>query len=161
MPGRVFNASPAMFPNMRPDRSLLVLYGYPPLSERDTRSMNTMWAWDPWPRQPVDVDNGLDDGMWPDYTIVSWLEEVTWAGGGDRVYRIQGTCKDAAGAVVANATLKLYRTSDDVLVATCTSNSDGFYAFGVEDTTTQYYIVAYRPSPAIEGTTVNTLVGSA
>ena len=90
----------------------------------------------------------------------TWDSTILWSGVASFVFHISGLAKDSAGQTVAGATLKLYRTADDVLVQTTSSRSDGTYSFGTFDTSTQHYVVAYRAAPDIEGTTVNTLTGA-
>lgn len=73
---------------------------------------------------------------------------------------ITGVTKDSAGAVLGSCTVRLFRTSDDALIATTTSDaSTGAYSFTVGDTLTQYWIEAYKSgSPDVAGTTVRTVV---
>lgn len=90
-----------------------------------------------------------DDWWW------NWTGELSYP------YRIRGYTLDSNGAILGNVTLNLFRTSDNAWIATTTSDpASGAYDFGVTDNTTAYFIVAYRPSPPVEGTTVNTLIGS-
>lgn len=77
------------------------------------------------------------------------------------VYHLTGVTKSSTGAALGSVTVKLYRTSDDALIATTTSDGSGNYSFTLSNTTTQYYVVAYKAgSPDVAGTTVNTLVGA-
>jgi hypothetical protein len=73
---------------------------------------------------------------------------------------ISGVTKDSAGAVLASCTVKLYRTVDDQLVQTTTSDGVGVYSFEAVGARA-HYVVAYKAG-AIDaaGTTVNTLMGS-
>jgi len=75
---------------------------------------------------------------------------------------IRGDCVDDVSAVVANATIQAFRTSDDVFVGESTSYLDGTYICPVATVAgVQHYIVAYKPgSPDIAGTTVNTLTST-
>lgn len=74
---------------------------------------------------------------------------------------ISGVTKNSNGAALASCTVKLYRTSDDVEVKSTTSDGSGNYSFTVADTSTQYYVVAYKAgAPDVAGTSVNTLVGA-
>jgi hypothetical protein len=120
-----------------------------------------MWAIDTWPVISTFVFDGTDLGMWPVQNDAVWVEDIEWSGGGDRVYRISGVTRDSVGAIVAGASLDLYRTLDDVLVASTVSNSNGSFSFGVDDATTPHYIRAWKLAPAIQGTSIDTLVGSA
>lgn len=73
---------------------------------------------------------------------------------------IAGVTKDSTGAALGGCTVKLFRTSDDVWIATTTSDGSGNYSFTVPNTATTYYVVAYKAgSPDVTGTTVNTLLG--
>lgn len=71
---------------------------------------------------------------------------------------ITGTTRTHTGVSLSGVTVKAYLTSDDTLVATTTSDTNGFYnintpAFG------PYYLVAYKDGePDLSGTTVNTLL---
>ena len=97
---------------------------------------------------------------------ISWADRFRFPGCGHAPFRIAGITKDTNGVAIGNAVCKLYRTSDDVLQQTtlsATTNETGNlgnYGFVVYDSTTTFYIVAYRKSPDIEGTTENTLTGS-
>ncbi len=73
---------------------------------------------------------------------------------------ISGITRDSAGTPLAACTVKLYRTIDDVLIYTTTSDGSGNYLFdGVQQGFT-YYVVAYLVgAPDTAGTTMNTLVG--
>jgi hypothetical protein len=77
-------------------------------------------------------------------------------------YQIGAVTKDKATSVaVGGCTVKLYRASDDVMIATTTSDGSGNYAFWVADSVTNYYARAYKVgAPDIAGTTLNTLVGT-
>lgn len=74
--------------------------------------------------------------------------------------RIFGVTKDSTGAILAGATVRLYRTATDVLVDSTVSDGVGVYEFRV-GLSQSYYVVAYKAgSPDLAGTTVNTLVGA-
>jgi hypothetical protein len=90
----------------------------------------------------------------------TWDDRVRYGGWSNFPYRITGIAIDVDGAPVSNATCSLFRTSDDQWMYDAVSKDGGQYDFGVSDTVTTYYIVAYRTGPDIEGTTVNTLTGS-
>lgn len=70
---------------------------------------------------------------------------------------VDGITADAAGNVVANAIVRLFRTADDVEVDQ--SQSDGAGAFTLRAAGSgPFYVVAYKPgSPDVFGTTLNTL----
>jgi hypothetical protein len=75
-------------------------------------------------------------------------------------YIIGGITKSASGAALPGCAVKLYRTSDDVMVASTVSNASGQYSFSVTSPSTLFYCRAYKTgSPDLAGTTLNTLVG--
>lgn len=77
------------------------------------------------------------------------------------LFHIAGVTKSSTGTALASCTVKLYRTSDDVLIATTTSDGSGNYSFPIGNTSTQFYLVAYKAgSPDVAGTSVNTIVGA-
>jgi hypothetical protein len=92
---------------------------------------------------------------------VSWSGIIEHTGHSRYPFRISGTVRDSSGAIVAGATVSVFRTVGDVFLRSVTSRADGTYNIGVEDGTTAHYIVARQASPAIQGVTVNTLLGSA
>ena len=81
------------------------------------------------------------------------------SGGFYRPYFIAGYVKDALGNAIASTTVKAFRTSDDVLMGSTTTDNTGAYQaptpWGVTST---HYIVAYDASGLRSGSTVNTLV---
>lgn len=81
-------------------------------------------------------------------------------GSGTSVSRfIRGTCVDASDVAVANATVQVFRTSDDFYLGQDVSRDDGTYIAPADVAAgTQCYLVAYKAgSPDTAGTTVNTL----
>lgn len=73
---------------------------------------------------------------------------------------ISGITKDSTGAVLANCTVTLYRTVDNVVFESVVSGASGNYSFSAIGLSETYYVVAYKAgSPDVSGTTVNTLVG--
>lgn len=75
-------------------------------------------------------------------------------------YSISGVTKNSTGVILGGCTVYLFQTSNNVLQATITSDANGNYRFGPRDTTTLYYVVAYKVgAPDVAGTTVNTLIG--
>lgn len=76
---------------------------------------------------------------------------------------ISGVTQNASSAALVGCTVKLYRTSDDVEIATTVSDGSGNYVFPIQALATggPYYIVAYKAgSPDVAGTTVNTIIAS-
>jgi hypothetical protein len=90
----------------------------------------------------------------------TWDDRVRYGGYSNFPYLITGIVQDSGANPISNAVCSLFRTSDDQWMYDAVSKDGGQYDFGVSDTVTTYYIVAYRAGPDIEGTTVNTLVGS-
>lgn len=77
----------------------------------------------------------------------------------ETIWRIVGQTRDSAGAVLANCTVTLFRTYDDMPQKVTVSDADGNYSFPVSPGST-YYCVAYKAgSPDVTGATVDTLVG--
>ena len=75
---------------------------------------------------------------------------------------ITGITKDSGGAPIGGCTVKLYRTSDDVMVLSTISDGSGNYTFAPVNRGVQYYVVAYKAgAPDVSGTTLNTLEGEA
>lgn len=87
-----------------------------------------------------------------------WDDRIRYGGWSNFPYRITGIVQDSNGNPVSNAVCSLFRTSDDQWMYDSVSKDGGQYDFGVSDTTTTYYIVAF--SGSTQGVTVNTLVGA-
>jgi hypothetical protein len=102
-----------------------------------------------------------DPGQGQIFQGISWASygEYPQRTGANHPYVISGAVRDAGGNPVIGATVRAFRTVDNVLVTQTISGPGGQYAIGVPDQQ-QYYLVAYRAAPDIIGTTVNTLVGS-
>lgn len=112
-----------------------------------------------WPASQIFADSTLGEDV--SMTGPVWTDKVDPTGNSGYPYRIRGFALDSVGAGVSNAEMQLFRTSDDAYLRSSFSvGSSGQYDIGTDDTTTAHYIVAYRTGPDIEGTTVNTLVGS-
>jgi hypothetical protein len=74
------------------------------------------------------------------------------------VFSITGFALDAVGQPVSGATVKVFRTADDTLLATTTSDATGLYAFVLPQGVGGNYLVFYKAgSPDIYGTTLNTI----
>lgn len=76
-------------------------------------------------------------------------------------FRLTGLTKDSTGAVLGNCTVHWFNTATDVLIDVTTSDANGLFEFrSGGQPPNAYYLVAYKPgSPAVAGTTVNTLTG--
>lgn len=78
-----------------------------------------------------------------------------------RGWSIVGSVINGAGDPFVGAIVKIYRTSDDVEIASTISDSTGTYRFAVATNSYFYYVVAYAPgSPDLFATSVNTLTAS-
>lgn len=72
-------------------------------------------------------------------------------------WRINGITKDSNGAILESAVVDVFKTSDDVIQGTNTSNVNGEYLVEVP-TQAKHYAVAYKAgSPDVAGTTRNDL----
>jgi hypothetical protein len=75
-------------------------------------------------------------------------------------YFLTGTTKNAVGIRLAGCTVRIFRTSDNTIVATTTSDSSGNFSAQVPGDSIPVYAVATLAGiPNVEGTTINTLVG--
>lgn len=161
MAGRIYTTVLGITPIMRlQDRSLVINWGNPPDAMRDDDNMFTMWAIDDWPLRSGNVFDALAVGMWPISNRVVWLEEVIWTGQAGWPYYIAGVTKDSGGTPIGGVNVDLYRTVDDALLGSAVSDANGIFSIGINDNTTKCYIRAWRLGPAIQGTTVDTLVGA-
>ena len=96
-------------------------------------------------------------GRWQPDVDNAWL----YYSATNHVWTITGQTLTCAGAVLASCTVMLFRTSDNVMIGTTTSDGTGAYSFVVPDGVTAYFLVAYHPNaPDTAGTTLNTIVGS-
>ncbi len=74
-------------------------------------------------------------------------------------FKISGVTRDGTGAALASCLVKLFRSSDDTLLATTTSDANGAYLFKMTDSLGVYYVTAYKAgSPVVAGITVDLLV---
>ena len=75
---------------------------------------------------------------------------------GQQNKRIIGVSRDSAGAALGNCTVKVFRTSDDVLVASTTSDGSGNWT-AYPNQTGPYYFVEYKAGGTdVFGTSPNT-----
>ena len=76
-------------------------------------------------------------------------------------FRIAGTTIDSLNVALGNCVVDWFRTVDDALMGTVTSDSNGLFEFRTAgQPPNAYYLVAYKSgSPDVAGTTVNTLTG--
>lgn len=72
---------------------------------------------------------------------------------------ITGVTKDSAGAALADCTVTLFNTADNVPLGTKVSDALGAYSFAVAGNASTRFAVSYKAgSPDVTGATVNTLV---
>jgi hypothetical protein len=77
-------------------------------------------------------------------------------------FRLTGITRDATGAPLGNCVVHWFDATTDRLYYQTTSDANGAFEFReAGQPPNAYYLVAYKPgSPAVAGTTVNTLVGT-
>lgn len=74
--------------------------------------------------------------------------------------RVAGYTIDSDGAILGSCVVKLFRTSDDLLIDTATSDSNGYYTL-CATVGGPFYVIAYKAgNPDVSGTTVNSLAAS-
>lgn len=142
----------------RDDRELEYQVGDPFVSE----GLN---FWPPWVDPlPTAMETYGTDGAGNVGGVISlqpmWDDRIRYGGSSNLPYRITGIVQDSGGNPVTNAVCSLFRTSDDAWMYDCVTTSGGQYDFGVTNTTTTYYIVAFDAGNNRQGVTANTLVGS-
>ena len=130
-----------------------------------------------WSLRPVELDAGAvvpNKHQWPSRNRIMLQSAVdfqfglpgqfdnrlVYGGVSSFLYRIRGVTKDSGGTPISNVTVSLYRTSDKAFLRSAVSKDGGQYDLAADDNTTTNFIVAYRAGPDIEGTTVNTLLGT-
>ncbi len=85
----------------------------------------------------------------------------TGTASGVKVGAITGFTRDATGAALAGATVRLYVTSTNTVFATVTSNGSGYYMFNDPANPGPFYARAYLSgSPDVAGTTRNDLIAA-
>lgn len=81
--------------------------------------------------------------------------------GNQRFHTLSGVTRDSAGTVLASCVVDMFRTTDDTMVATTTSDGSGAFTLTVSAPAGPFYLVAYKAgSPDVAGTTVNTLIAT-
>jgi hypothetical protein len=136
----------------RPERSLNFWYAHPP--ERDIRDReDAPGARNPynlWP--PSDLMGGEDTGM-TTMKLVTYDDDVRFAGSKPFSYSVAGQILDAGGSPAYGMTVELWMISVDwpdahqpLLIGTTTSDDTGWYGFSVPNNVTKYAIVTYDGS---------------
>jgi hypothetical protein len=93
-------------------------------------------------------------------SAVQWGQYDQAAGASSR-YGFVGVTRDAYGTPIASCTVKLFRTSDDLLLDTTTSDPSGNYLLNTAYYPDTHYLVAHKSgSPDVDGVSVNTLIGT-
>jgi len=96
-------------------------------------------------------------GRWQPDVDNAWL----YYSAVNKIWTISGQTQTCSGAVLGSCTVLLFRTSDNVIIGTTTSDGAGNYSFTVSDGTTAYFLVAYYANaPDVTGATLNTIFGS-
>jgi hypothetical protein len=109
-----------------------------------------------WPRTGLS-DNGNGTTV---QLGVSWGFFDSAAGASSR-YGFIGVTRDQYGTAVGSCAVKLYRTSDDALMDSTTSDPSGNFLLSTAYYPDTHYIVAHKTgSPDIDGVTPNTLIGA-
>lgn len=102
-------------------------------------------------RSRINGGSGIMGGVWFRRPVVT--------SGSSYLFGIAGTVRDQYGTPVANAAVKLFRTSDDSLVHSTTSGPDGAYLVQTPHYGEAHYLITYKTgTPDIFGTSVNTLL---
>lgn len=117
-------------------------------------SFETEW----WPK-----GGGLVGDLGPDVGLLeaAWWGEYDPAAGAASRYGFVGVTRDVNGTPVGTCVVKLFRTSDDVLLDTTTSDSDGNFLLNTAYYPDAHYIYSHKSgSPDIDGVTPNNLVGT-
>jgi len=111
-----------------------------------------------WPRGGGLVgDGGADVGI---LDGVQWGDFYPAAGAASR-YGFVGRTRDQWGTEIATCTVYLFRTSDNTLIDTTTSDSAGNFLLNTAYYPDTHYIVAHKSgSPDVDGVTPNTLIGT-
>jgi hypothetical protein len=89
-----------------------------------------------------------------------WDDRIRYGGWSNFPYRITGIAQDESGNPLSNTVLSLFRASDEAWMYDAVSKDGGQYDFGVSDTVTTYYIVAFNAGVGKQGVSVQTLTGS-
>jgi len=132
--------------DFQPERLFADIYAIAPTS------FETMW----WPRGGS-CCLGSDMGL----LEASWWGEYDQAAGASSRFGFTGITRDANGTPVASCTVSLFRTSDNVLLDTQVSDTNGSFLLSTPYYPAAHYIVAHKTAtPDIDGVTVNTLIGS-
>lgn len=105
---------------------------------------------------------GFIGGQGADVGILeaSWWGEYDQVAGAASRYGFVGVTRDVYGSPVGLCTVKLFRTSDDLLLDTTVSDPSGNFLLNTAYYPDAHYIVAHKTgSPDVDGVTANNLIG--
>lgn len=119
-----------------------------------TASFETPW----WPKGGGFIgDGGVDVGL----LEAAWWGEYDQAAGAASRFGFVGVTRDANGTPVASCVVKLFRTADDLLLDTTTSDVSGNFLLNTAYYPDTHYIYSHKSgSPDVDGVTTNTLIGT-
>lgn len=106
------------------------------------------------------------DSILGDFGDVQPLQPLRWSdpemeSGSQTRMGVVGVTRDVYGSPLGGVTVRLFRTSDNVLVDTIVSDPSGNYLLGTPYYPDTHYVVAQKSgSPDVQGVTVNTLIGA-
>lgn len=90
-----------------------------------------------------------------------WFQEPDIVAGASSRFGFVGVTRDQYGSPLGGVSLKLFRTSDNLLIDSTTSGPTGNYLLNTAFYPDPHYIVAHKSgSPDVDGVTVNTLIGT-
>ena len=102
-------------------------------------------------------DGGADVGI----LAGAWWGNYDIAAGASSRFGFVGVTRDQWGTAIPTCTVYLFRTSDNVLVDTTTSDPSGNFLLNTSFYPDTHYIVAHKSgSPDVDGVTPNTLIGT-
>jgi hypothetical protein len=98
-------------------------------------------------------------GMGGDIMSAAWWEEPEKILGSSGRLGVTGVTRDVYGSILGGATVKLFRTADDTLQSSTTSDvNNGTYLLTTPFTDAHYVVASKSGSPSVQGATVNTLL---
>lgn len=77
---------------------------------------------------------------------------------GSKNFTLTGQAVDATGAGYVGATVKLFRSGDDSLVATTTADGSGNFVFTIPSNAGKFWVAAFDTAGNPAGASVRTLV---
>lgn len=109
-----------------------------------------------WPRRDCFLGSAGDGILAP-----TFVDEIDLISGAMSAFGFAGVARDQFGSPIAGATVKLFRTSDDVKQDTVVCDDNGAFTLRTSFYPDQHYIVVHKSgSPDVDGISVNTLIGS-